>query len=167
MFKKKIIKTNKKLSTIKMDPCLPSVNMSNIMYIFREGRKDFPLETSWGAGGERERERENVIVPHLIVCVTKLWCQPHADYLSCYIKCSPAVPIACPYPVVCILLHKMLSCTTDVLCQSAILCYHAPSLRSPDALCFHAYFCPHLKSHLMIKTKQEYFSLNSDVLVTL
>lgn len=56
----------------------------------------------------------------------------------------------------------MLSCTTNVLCQSAILSYHAPSLWSSDTLCFHACFCPQLKSHLMIKTKQEYFSLNSD-----
>lgn len=70
----------------------------------QSGKKGFPLSNLC----ESKRE-ENAIVPHLIVRVTKLWYQPHADYLSCYIKCSPAVPIACR--VVCILLHKVLSCT--------------------------------------------------------
>lgn len=70
----------------------------------QSGNMGFPLSNL--CEGSRE---ENAIVPHLIVFVTKPWCQTHADYILCYMKRSPAVPIACP--VVCILLHKALSCT--------------------------------------------------------
>lgn len=145
---------------MELDPCLPPVNISNITCLFRAGRRDFPSVTS-----ERERERRECNCSPSR-CVTKPWCQPHADYLSCYIKCSPVVPVACR--VVCILLHKALSCTT--MCRAkvfCVLCYHAPHLQSSNALCFHACFCPHRKSHLMIKTKQEYFSINCAFAVTL